>query len=55
MNGTLVNNTTQPTTISYTLIPPVIPGTTVHIETPEEWTIRHYDKLIIAIMKVIDI
>ena len=32
----LVNNTTHPLNNSYSLIPPVIPGTTVHIETPEE-------------------
>ena len=55
INGTLVNNTTQPRNIPYTLILPVIPGATVQIETPEEQSIRHYDKLIIAIMKVIDI
>ena len=55
MNGTLVNNTTQPLNIPYTLIQPVIPGKTVHIKTNEEQTVRHYDELIITIMKVMDI
>ena len=55
MNRTLVNNVTQPTTIPYTLIPPVIPSTTVQIKTPEEQSIRYYKELIIAIMKVMDL
>ena len=55
MNGTLVNNVNQYSTIPYTFIPPVIPSATVHLKTPEEYTIRHYNELIIAIMKAIDI
>ena len=55
MNDTAYNNTTQTLHIPYTFIQPVTPSTTVHIETPEEQTIWHYDELIIAIMKVIDI
>ena len=55
MNSILVNNSTQSSHIPYTLTQPVIPGTTLHIKTLEERTIWHYDKLIIAIMKVIDI
>ena len=55
MNRILVNNSNQPTNIPYTLMPSVIPRATVHIETPEEQTTRYYDKLIIVIMKVMDI
>ena len=54
MNGLLVN-ATQTSHIPPTLIQPVIPGTIVRIETPEERSVRHYDKLIIAIMKAMDI
>ena len=54
MNGLLVN-ATQTSHIPPTLIQPVIPGTIVWIETPEERLVRHYDKLIIAIMKAMDI
>ena len=50
MNGTITQHT-QP---SYTLIP-VIPGKQVHIKTKEEQVVKHYDELIIAIMKVMDI
>ena len=53
MNGILVNNISN---IPHTGIQPVIPSnTTVWLETPEEWSIRHYDKLIIAIMEAMDI
>ena len=55
MNSILVNNGTQTSHIPHTLIQPVISRTTVYIKTPEEWTIRHYDELIIAIIKAIDI
>ena len=55
MNGATYNNTTQTLNIPYTLIQLVIPGTTVHIKTPEEQSIQHYEKLIITIMKAIDI
>ena len=55
MNRTAYNNTTHTLNIPYTLIPPVIPNAAVIIETPEEQTVRYYNKLIIAIMKVIDI
>ena len=54
MNGILVNNT-QTSQIPHTLIQPVIPGTTVQIETLEEQSVRYYDKLIIAIIKAMDI
>ena len=55
MNSILVNNGTQTSHIPHTLIQPVISRTTVYIKTPEEWTIRHYDELIITIMKAMDI
>ena len=55
MNSTLFNSVTQTSHIPHTLIQPVIPGITVWIEIPEEQTIRHYDELIIAIIKVINI
>ena len=55
MNSIPVNHSTQISHISHTLIQPVIPGTKLHIETSEERTIQHYDKLIIAIMKIINI
>ena len=55
MNGTTFNNTTQPLANPYTFIPPVIPSTTVCIKTLKEQTIRHYNKFIIAIIKVMDI
>ena len=54
MNGILVNNT-QTSQIPHTLIQPVIPGTTVQIETLEEQSVRYYNELIIAIMKAMDI
>ena len=55
MNGILVNNTTLPSNVPHTLIQPVLPNTTVWIETPEEHSVRHYDKLIITIIKTMDI
>ena len=55
MNGTLVNNNTQTSYIPHTLIQPVIPGITVQIEILEKQSIRHYNELIIAIMKITDI
>ena len=54
MNGILVNNT-QTSQIPHTLIQPVIPGTTVQIETLEEQSVRYYNELIIAIMKAMNI
>ena len=38
----------------YTLLP-VIPGKQVHFETKEEQAVKHYDELIHAIMKAIEI
>ena len=55
MNGILVSNTSLPFNNSHTLTQPVTTSTTVQIETPEEQLVRHYDKLIIAIMKAMDI
>ena len=55
MNGTAYNHTTRTLNIPYTLIQPVIPGKQVLIKTNKEQTIRYYDKLIIVIMKVMDI
>ena len=55
MNSIPVNHSTQISHISHTLIQLVISGTKLHIETSEERTIQHYDKLIIIIIKVMDI
>ena len=55
MNRTAYNNTTQTLNIPYTLIQPVISGRQVIFKTLKECTVWHYNKLIIAIMKVIDI
>ena len=50
MNST----TTQHSQLPYTLLP-VIPGKQVHFETKEEQAVKHYDKLIHTIMKVMEI
>ena len=50
MNST----TTQHSQLPYTLLP-VIPGKQVHFETKEEQVVKHYDKLIHTIMKVMEI
>ena len=50
MNGTIIQYPQLP----YTLIP-VIPSKQVHFKTKDEHMIKHYDELIIVIMKVIDI
>ena len=50
MNGTI----TQHSHIPYTLIL-VIPGKQVHFETKEEYMVKYYDKLIIAIIKAMEI
>ena len=55
MNSILVNNTSLPFNNSHTLTQLVIPNTTVQIKISEEWSIRYYDKLIIAIMKVMNV
>ena len=55
MNGTAYNNTTQTLNIPYTLIQPVIPGKQLIYETLEHQAIRHYEDLILDIMKVMDL
>ena len=50
MNDTITQHTQSP----YTLIP-VIPGKQVHFETKEEQVVKHYDELIHAIMKTMEI
>ena len=50
MNST----TTQHSQLPYTLLP-VIPGKQVHFETKKEQVVKHYDKLIHTIMKVMEI
>ena len=50
-----MNNTiTQHSQLPYTLLP-VISGNQVHFETKEEQAVKHYDELIHAIMKVMEI
>ena len=55
MNGTTVNNINHPLYTHYPTLIPVIPGKQVHFENKEEQVVKHYDKLIITIIKVIDI
>ena len=55
MNGTAYNHTTQTLNIPYTLIQPVIPGKRIAYETLEQQAIRHYEDLILDIMKVMDL
>ena len=50
MNSTITQHTQSP----YTLIP-VISGKQVHFETKEEQVVKHYDELIHAIMKTMEI
>ena len=50
MNSTI----TQHSQLPYTLLP-VIPGKQVHFETKEEQVVKHYDELIHAIIKVMEI
>ena len=52
---TTYNNTTQTLTLPYTLIQPVIPGKQITFKTPEEQAVRHYEDLILSIMKAIDL
>ena len=55
INNNNMNSTiTQCTQLPYTLIL-VIPGTPSPNETKEEQSVKHYDELIYAIMKTIDI
>ena len=55
MTTTVYNNMTQTLNIPYTLIQPVIPGKQLAYETLEQRTIRHYEDLILNIMKVMDL
>ena len=50
MNGTITQHSQPP----YTLLL-IIPGKQIHFETKEEQLVKYYDKLIHAIMKVIEI
>ena len=54
-NMTTYNNTTQTLTLPYTLMQPVISGKQLTFETPEEWTVWHYEDFILSIMKAIDL
>ena len=49
MNSTI----TQHSQLPYTLLP-VIPGKPVHFKTKEEQVVKHYDKLIHTIIKVME-
>ena len=55
MNSTAYDHTTQTLNIPYTLIQPVIPGKQLIYETLEQRSIRHYEDLILDIMKVMDL
>ena len=55
MNAQLLDNSTQPLNIPYTILQLVIPGKHATIKTTKEWMIRHYNELIMTIMKVMDL
>ena len=55
MNGNAYNHTMQNLNIPYTLIQPVIPGRQLTYESLEQRAIRHYEDLILDIMKVMDL
>ena len=55
MNSTAYDHTTQTLNIPYTLIQPVIPGKQLIYKTLEQRSIRHYEDLILDIMKVMDL
>ena len=55
MNGTAYNHTTRTLNIPYTLIQPVIPGKQLTYETLEQRAVRHYEDLVLDIMKVMDL
>ena len=55
MNDTAYNHTIPRLNIPYTLIQPVIPGKQLIYETLEQQAIRHYEDLILDIMKVMDL
>ena len=55
MNDTSYNHTTQTLNIPYTLIQPVIPCKQLAYETLEQRAVRHYEDLILDIMKVMDL
>ena len=55
MNSTTGNKINHPLYTHYPTLIPVIPGKQVHFKTKEEHMVKHYDELIIAIMKVMEI
>ena len=55
MNSTAYQPTTQTLNIPYTLIQPVIPGKQLTYETLKQRAIRHYEDLILDIMKVMEL
>ena len=55
MNGTTGNNINHPLYTHYPTLIPVIPSKQVHFETKEEYIVKHYDKFINAIIKIMEI
>ena len=55
MNGTIVNNISQTLYSTYPTLLPVISSKQVQIETNKEQIVRHYNELIITIIKVMGI
>ena len=53
-NNNIDGTITQHSQLPYTLLP-VIPGKQVYFKTKEEQVVKHYNKLIHAIMKTIEI
>ena len=49
------SNSSQQLNLPYTILQPVIPGKQITIETHEEWAVHYYNKLIVVIIKAIDI
>ena len=55
MNAQLLNNFNQSNNLSYTILQPVISGKLILIETNKEWMVWYYNKLVVAIIKAMDI
>ena len=55
MNGTAYNHPTQTLNIPYSFLQPVIPGKQLTYETLEQRAVRHYEDVILDIMKVMDL
>ena len=50
-----ISDLSQQHNLSYTMLQSIIPGKIITIETIDERAVQYYNKLIVVIMKVIDI